>query len=384
MQSHVRSKRESADPVRPVDRKPAQGRKAEGGSDHAQDSSREPRIRGFLKDRPYLAWALAAAFVGAVAGAVIWWLGTRDYETTDDAFIDARNVSISSQVTGVITSVPVTDNQRVEPGGVLVQIDQLNYQSAADQAQAQVAQAQATVANLDAQIAEQKARIEQAEKQVAQLRAAATFARQENQRAQDLARRGAGTEQQAQQTSSSLMQADANVASAEANAQAAQKQIPVLETQRQSVVAQLAQAQASLMLAQANLDRTRITAPTAGRATKISAAIGALAQPGQVLMIFVPEEKWVTANFKETQLTFMRPGQKVEIRIDAYPGRVFSGRVDSIQAGSGAAFSLLPPENATGNFVKVVQRVPVKIVFDEPPDVYIGPGMSVVPSLKVR
>jgi membrane fusion protein (multidrug efflux system) len=158
----------------------------------------------------------------------------------------------------------------------------------------------------------------------------------------------------------------------------------VLETQRQSVVAQLAQAQASLMLAQANLDRTRITAPTAGRATKISAAIGALAQPGQVLMIFVPEEKWVTANFKETQLTFMRPGQKVEIRIDAYPGRVFSGRVDSIQAGSGAAFSLLPPENATGNFVKVVQRVPVKIVFDEPPDVYIGPGMSVVPSLKVR
>jgi len=384
VQSHVRSKRESADPVRPVDRKPAQGRKAEGGSDHAQDSSREPRIRGFLKDRPYLAWALAAAFVGAVAGAVIWWLGTRDYETTDDAFIDARNVSISSQVTGVITSVPVTDNQRVEPGGVLVQIDQLNYQSAADQAQAQVAQAQATVANLDAQIAEQKARIEQAEKQVAQLRAAATFARQENQRAQDLARRGAGTEQQAQQTSSSLMQADANVASAEANAQAAQKQIPVLETQRQSVVAQLAQAQASLMLAQANLDRTRITAPTAGRATKISAAIGALAQPGQVLMIFVPEEKWVTANFKETQLTFMRPGQKVEIRIDAYPGRVFSGRVDSIQAGSGAAFSLLPPENATGNFVKVVQRVPVKIVFDEPPDVYIGPGMSVVPSLKVR
>jgi membrane fusion protein, multidrug efflux system len=103
-----------------------------------------------------------------------------------------------------------------------------------------------------------------------------------------------------------------------------------------------------------------------------------------VLMIFVPENKWVTANFKETQLTYMRPGQPADIAIDAYPGRIFKGRVDSIQAGSGAAFSLLPPENATGNFVKVVQRVPVKIVFDMPPDVFIGPGMSVVPTVKVR
>jgi membrane fusion protein (multidrug efflux system) len=142
--------------------------------------------------------------------------------------------------------------------------------------------------------------------------------------------------------------------------------------------------QSSLAVAQINLTRTRITAPEPGRATKISATLGALAQPGVVLMMFVPERKWVTANFKETQLALMRPGQPVDISIDAYPGRAIPGHVDSIQAGSGAAFSLLPPENATGNYVKVVQRVPVKIVFDKPPDVYLGPGMSVVPTVKVR
>jgi membrane fusion protein (multidrug efflux system) len=147
---------------------------------------------------------------------------------------------------------------------------------------------------------------------------------------------------------------------------------------------QLEQAQAAHDLAEANLARTAIKAATAGRITKLTAAKGDYAQIGQGLMMFVPLEVWVTANFKETQLADMRPGQPAEIHIDAYPGRSFRGHVASIQAGSGAAFSLLPPENATGNYVKVVQRVPVKIVFDQVPDVYLGPGMSVVPHVKVR
>jgi membrane fusion protein (multidrug efflux system) len=157
-----------------------------------------------------------------------------------------------------------------------------------------------------------------------------------------------------------------------------------LNTQRQAASGQLEQARAAQEQADANLARTVIVAPTAGRVTKLSAAKGAYAQVGQSLMMFVPRDVWVTANFKESQLADMRPGQAVDIRVDAYPDRVFHGRVDSIQAGSGAAFSLLPPENATGNYVKVVQRVPVKIVFDKPPDVYLGPGMSVVPDVKVR
>jgi membrane fusion protein, multidrug efflux system len=341
-------------------------------------------VRGLLRRHPYAALAVALVAAILMAAGVMWWLHARNYESTDDAFIDARNVNVSPQVTGAITEVPVTDNQLVQTGGLLVQIDPRDYQAAVEEAQAQVEQAKAAIANLDAQIEAQKARIDQAEKQVIQTQAAFTFAQQENTRAQDLVKRGAGTEQAAQQNRSNLTQAEAGVASAQANAVAAQKQIPVLESQRLSAVAQLKQTEAALQHARDNLDRTRLIAPKPGRATKISAAVGLLAQPGQVLMIFVPENKWITANFKETQLTLMRPGQPVGIEIDAYPSRVFEGHVDSVQAGSGAAFSLLPPENATGNFVKVVQRVPVKIVFDHPPDVYIGPGMSVVPTVKVR
>jgi membrane fusion protein (multidrug efflux system) len=337
-----------------------------------------------LRRHPYTALAVAAVATVLLAGGVMWWLHARNYESTDDAFIDARSVNVSSQVTGSITEVPVTDNQLVRTGGLLVQIDPRDYQAAVEEAQAQVDQAKASISNLDAQIEAQKARIDQAEKQVVQAQAVFTFAQQENARAQDLVKRGAGTEQAAQQNRSNLIQAEAGEASAQANAVVAQKQIPVLESQRLSAVAQLEQMEAALHHARDNLDRTRLIAPEPGRATKISAAVGLLAQPGQVLMIFVPENKWITANFKETQLTLMRPGQSAELEIDAYPDRVFEGHVDSVQAGSGAAFSLLPPENATGNFVKVVQRVPVKIVFDHPPDVYVGPGMSVVPTVKVR
>jgi len=158
----------------------------------------------------------------------------------------------------------------------------------------------------------------------------------------------------------------------------------VLKTQLDGADATLTQARASEQQAQTNLERTTILAPVAGRVSKLTAAKGAYAQAGQSLMGFVPRDVWVTANYKETQLTDMRVGQGVDISVDAYPGRSFRGHVDSVQAGSGAAFSLLPPENATGNFVKVVQRVPVKIVFDEPVDLLLGPGMSVVPRVRVR
>ncbi|MBV9970438.1 MAG: HlyD family secretion protein, partial [Xanthobacteraceae bacterium] len=322
--------------------------------------------RGLVRRHPLLAALAVLVVVVVIVGGVMWWREARNYQSTDDAFIDARNVSVSAQVVGAITEVPVSDNERVATGGLLVQVDPRDYEAAVAEAEAQVAQANAAIANLDAQIEEQQARIDQAEKQVVQSRAALTFAEQENTRAQDLVKRGAGTQQAAQQTSSTLIQGQAGLASAQANLVAAQKQVPMLEAQRASAQAQLKQMEAALQHAKDNLGRTRLVAPEPGRATKISAAVGALAQPGQVLMIFVPESKWVTANFKETQLTHMRPGQPVDIAIDAYPSRVFKGHVDSIQAGSGAAFSLLPPENATGNFVKVVQRVPVKIVFETP------------------
>ena len=173
------------------------------------------------------------------------------------------------------------------------------------------------------------------------------------------------------------MQAKASFAAAQANAVANEKQEGVLKAQLESARAQLAQAAT-------NLSRTIITAPVAGRVTQLTAAKGAYAAVGQALMMFVPRDVWVTANFKETQLDLMHPGQPVDIEIDAYPDRTFEGHVDSVQAGSGTAFSLLPAQNATGNYVKIVQRVPVKIVFNKPPDVLLGPGMSVVPTVKVR
>ena len=163
----------------------------------------------------------------------------------------------------------------------------------------------------------------------------------------------------------------------------AQKQLGVLQASKVSDEAQVRQAQAQADQASANLSRVTLRAPVAGRVTALTAAEGVYAAQGQTLMILVPTELWVTANFKETQLADIRPGEPVDIEIDAY-GRTFPGRVDSIQAGSGTAFSLLPAENATGNYVKVVQRVPVKIVFDKQPDVVIGPGMSVVPSVRLK
>jgi membrane fusion protein (multidrug efflux system) len=316
---------------------------------------------------------LTAIIIGGLVLAVLvffWWLRARNYEWTDDAFIDARTVQISAQVAAAIVDVPVNDNQLVEAGAELVRLDDRDYIAQRDQMQA-------SVDNLKAQIVTQKAKIDQADKQAAQAEAALTFAQQQAERYQLLAKQGSGPVETAQQYSSNLQQNQAAFAAAQANTIATEKQEPVLEAQLKTTQAQLAQADA-------NLSRTIITAPVAGRVTRLTAAKGGYAAVGQALMMFVPREVWVTANFKETQLDHMRPGEPVAIGIDAYPDRMFKGHIDSIQSGSGTAFSLLPAENATGNYVKIVQRVPVKIVFDEPPDVPLGPGMSVVPIVKVR
>ncbi len=337
-----------------------------------------------MRQRRRRVLTITALIIAAIVAAVVYWLNASGYESTDDAFIDARTVSVSAQVGAAIVDVPVTDNQPVEAGTVLVRLDDRDYRAQVDQAIAQVDQAKANMANIDAQVAAQQARIDQAEKQTAQAQAALTFAQQQEQRYTALVKNGAGTVEQAQQYASNLLQAQANYAAAQANTAATEKQLPVLKAQREVAKAQWEQARAVQELADANLSRTLITAPVAGRVTRLTAAKGNYAAVGQALMMFVPREVWVTANFKETQLLTIRPGDPVDIRIDTYPHRIFKGHVDSIQAGSGTAFSLLPAENATGNFVKIVQRIPLKIVFDEPPDVLLGPGMSVVPTVRTQ
>ena len=343
-----------------------------------------PRRRfAALRRHPFIVALVAIALIAIAIGGVIWWLNARNYVSTDDAFIAARTVPVSADITGKIVGVPVTDNQLVKSGQPLVRIDPRDYKAAVAQAQAELEQAKSNVANIEAQIAAQQSKIAQAKTQVTQTEAALTYARQQNTRAQNLLTRGAGTEQNAQQTASQLTQSQAAYSAAKAAETVAEKQLAVLRTQRDAAAASVDAAQAKLEQTKVNLDRTVISAPTAGHVANLSAAVGAYAQPGQALMSLVPLHVWVAANFKETDLADMHVGDKVDISVDAYPGKTFHGRVQSIQAGSGVAFSLLPPENATGNFVKVVQRVPVKIVFDQPPKVYLGPGMSVVPSVKV-
>ncbi len=336
-----------------------------------------------MRQHPIAIGVSFGLIVIGLVGGIIWYLNARHYESTDDAFIDARPVFVSPQVTGSLIEVAVTDNQIVHRGDLLARIDPRDYQAAVDQASAQIRQAEASARNLDAQIVAQQAQIEQAQKQESEAQAALKFAQDENKRYQDLVRTGAGTLQRAQQASSDLQGKQAAFDAAQAASTVAQRQIDVLNAQKSGALAQIAQGKAQKAQADANLQRTELRATVDGRVTKLTAAVGALAAPGQSIMIVVPLDVWVTANFKESQLANMKVGQPVTISIDAY-GRSFPGHVNSIQAGSGTAFSLLPAENATGNYVKVVQRVPVKITFDQRPDLELGPGMSVVPTVTVR
>jgi membrane fusion protein, multidrug efflux system len=287
-------------------------------------------------------------------------------------------------VSGYITAVPVTDNEHAAAGDVIARIDDRDYRIALEQAQAQVAAGRASIENIDAQTAVQQAQVAQNEAQVEQAQASLTFAQQQAARYDVLARDGAGTVQNAQQWASQLRQQQAGLKTAQAALVAAARQLAALKAQRSTAEANLAQASAQRDQAELNLSYTTVTAAQPGRVANLSAAVGQYASAGANLTMFVPDEIWVSANFKEIELDAMRPGQPVTLEIDAYPERGIRGHVASIQPGSGTAFSLLPAENATGNYVKIVQRVPVKLVIDDPPtDVSLGPGMSVVPTVRI-
>ncbi len=368
----------SDQPARQQDRKPSEPSRDAAG--------KSPRS---LKDRLREHWLVttAAGLVCLVAliGGVAYWLDTRNYEWTDDAFVAARSFSVAPKVGGYVTEVPVTDNQHVKAGDLLARIDPRDYKMAVDQQQAQVAVAQANIDNIQAQIESQRQQIDQAKAQLDQAEAQLKFSQQEEDRALDLVKKGAGTVQREQQTRSDLQSQQANESRAKAALVAADLGIKTLRAQLESARASLQQAQAQLDQAKLNLQYTEVRAAQPGRVVNLTGAVGTFATAGQSLMMFVPDDIWVVANYKETQLRDMRPGDPVEFTIDAYPNRKLAGRVASLQPGSGTAFSLLPAENATGNYVKVVQRVPVKIVVDHwPADLAIGPGMSVVPWTKVR
>jgi membrane fusion protein (multidrug efflux system) len=357
--------------------------RGDGAKSRAAPESEKGGIIATIGRHPVLTGLVLVAVLAAAVTAILWYLNARHFESTDDAFVDGRIVSISPEVTGAITAVAVSDNQVVRAGELLAQIDQRNFSAAVAQAEAQSAQAEAMIENYIAQAAAQREQVEAADRQIEVAQAQLNFSIDENKRYQQEVQSGAGTAQRAQQSAADLEAKRAMLFAAQDARAAASGQIEVLQAQRKSAEAQKAQAVAQMAAAEANLSRTVLRAPVDGRVTRLTAALGQLATQGQALMLLVPLDLWVTANFKETQLVDIRVGQPVDIAIDSF-GRTYPGHVDSIQAGSGTAFSLLPAENATGNYVKVVQRVPTKITFDHQPDVEIGPGMSVEPNVRVR
>ena len=380
---NTRSDRSETTAKAPAQERPADRQPTPPPAAIQEETDKAPR--GFLRRRPVVSAIGAVLLAATLGGGYLYMDYAEHFESTDDAFIAARQSALAPKVSGYITAVPVTDNQHVKAGDVIARLDDRDYQVALAQAEAQVAAAQASIENVDAQLDVQQAQIAANQAQVDQAQAALTFAQQQATRYQHLEQTGYGTVQNSEQYTSQLHQQQSALLSSQAQLNLAQRQVESLKAQRKSAVANLAQAEAQRDQAKLNLSYTTVTAAQPGRVVNLSAAVGQFAQAGTNLTMFVPDQTWVTANFKEIQLDKMRPGEKVTMRIDAYPGRSIQGHVESVQPGSGTAFSLLPAQNATGNYVKIVQRVPVKIVMDNPPtDVALGPGMSVVPTVRIN
>jgi membrane fusion protein (multidrug efflux system) len=374
-QARVLLQQEGPTAKQPASPEPERRRPSPNGKQHH---------KSVMHRRPFVSAIGAVLLTATFAGGYVYLDYSRHFESTDDAFIAARQSALAPKVSGYVTAVPVTDNEHVAAGQVIAHLDDRDYRVALAQTEAQVAAAQASIENIDAQLDVQQAQIAANQAQLDQTQAALVFAQQQAVRYQHLEQTGYGTVQNSEQYTSQLHQQQAAVLSAQATLNLAQRQVETLKAQHKSAVASLAQAQAQRDQAQLNLSYTTVTAAQPGRVVNLSAAPGQFAQPGTNLTLFVPDQIWVTANFKEIQLDRMRPGQQVTLKIDAYPGRTIRGHVESVQPGSGTAFSLLPAQNATGNYVKIVQRVPVKIVIDNPPtDVALGPGMSVVPTVRI-
>ena len=366
-------------------------------------------------------WIVPVVVVAAIVGALAWW-HYAGRESTDDAQIDGHIVPVSPRVGGTVQAVRVTDNQFVDAGTVLVLLDPRDYQVAVERTRADLAEAEASaqaarttvpvtstsaasqVSTAESDIGSAQARLRSAQArlkdaQAKEKKAELDLARLKTLLAKDevsqqeydddaLAVESARTAREAAQAA--VREAEEGTAAAAARlaqARTAPQQVGIMRARAASAEAKVEQARATLAQAQLDLDHTSVKAPASGYVSKKTVEVGQVVQPGQPLMAIVPlDDIWVTANFKESQLRKMRPGQRAVVSVDAYGGRRYQGHVDSISPATGARFSLLPPENASGNYVKVVQRVPVKILFEKGQDSehVLRPGMSVVPTVFVK
>ena len=347
---------------------------------------------------PLFIWPATAALAVLLFFALSYLNGFLTHESTDDAFVEGHVVSIAPRISGQVLAVHVLDNQLVHSNDLLVEIDPADYamtvaqkQSAADAQESSYKLALAGFELMRVKVTTAGAVAQESKADAAAAEATAARAKADFERSQELRKQNTISQQEFDSAQAVAQQAEANLNAARQKAAAdesriteAGAQLNATEAGVSMALAQFRQAQTSVQAAQLNLSYTKIFAPSDGRVTRKAVEAGDYVQTGQTLLSIVPNEVWVVANFKESQLKHMKPGQPALVEIDAL-GKTLRARVDSIQAGSGARFSLLPPENATGNYVKVVQRVPVKIVFDEPLPAghTIGPGLSVSPDVQV-
>ncbi|MFT3784632.1 MAG: HlyD family secretion protein [Tepidisphaeraceae bacterium] len=341
------------------------------------------------RNKPWKKVAIVAGVVAVLVliGAVIvpTYLHSLAWQSTDDAFIDGQVVNVAPKVSGYVDELLVTDNQHVKAGDRLLHIDPRDYQARLDAANAEWRSAQAQLEQVKRNVEVLNANVAAADAEVKASQANAENAKQQAERIRNIGAEAASGQERTSAVAQERSTA-ADVVAKQGRLQAAKAQLDTNDAAVKSAEAQVNLARTRVDQAQLDLSHTWVVAPMAGKVTRRSVEKGDYLQPGQQLLAIVPDDVWVTANYKETQLNTIRVGQPAVVRVDAYGGREFKAHVDSIQSGTGARFSLLPPENATGNYVKVVQRVPVKIVFDEdlPEDLTIAPGMSVVPEVKVK
>jgi membrane fusion protein, multidrug efflux system len=355
----------------------------------AQDSGSPAKPR---KRRPWIWIGVILLLILGGRTAYQYWLAQWHLESTDDAFIDGRAITIAPQISGLVVSLDVTDNQFVHKGQPLIHIDPRQYINERAQAEGTLATAQSQLEGFKLAVAiAQKnfpAELQAAQAQLATAKANLVKAQADYDRQKSLPKL-ATSQQEVDQATAALSQAQAQVMQAEAQvreAEPVQERIDQTQTQVGQLAGQIGQAQARLDQADLNLSWAVVTAPQDGWITKRNVEVGTYVTPGQQIFSIVSPDIWVTANFKESQLNLIRPGQPVEIRVDAYPDLRLKGHVDSIQLGTGSKFTAFPPENATGNFVKIVQRDPTKITIDSglDPNIPLPLGLSVVPTVTVR
>ncbi|MDP1666989.1 MAG: HlyD family secretion protein [Methylobacter sp.] len=324
--------------------------------------------------------------VPLVAGIGYWLVDRQQYETTDDAYLQSNIVLISPRVQGYVTHIAVNDNQAVKQNDVLVTIDDRDYQAKVIQAEANVSAEVAHIERLRAMKTSQHAHIETAGANIIAVQARREQIQKDLQRFNNLIDRGSASRQSLDKVQSESKQATAELRGSQASASAEHNQLATLDIEITETEARLENAQAQLTLAKIDLEHTQVKAPVDGIIGNRGVQLGQLVRPGVALASLVQNSKiWVEANFKETQLQHMRLGQPVTVKVDAYPDLELTGKVDSFSPASGSEFSILPEENATGNFTKIVRRVPVKIVFDSSENIQLlRPGLSAEAKVKVH